>query len=53
MGKKEHAALHVAVMHGIPNGARGQAHFAARDFPGRLLDACLIHQVVIELSSAR
>jgi hypothetical protein len=48
-GEEEHAALHVAVMNGIPNGARSQAHFAARDFPGGLLDSGLSDQVVIEL----
>ena len=48
-GEEEHAALHVAVMHSIPDGARSQAHFAARDLPSGLLDSSLIDQVVIEL----
>src|SRR5436305_302327 len=50
-GEEEHAALHVAVSHGVPDGAGGQADLAASDFPRRLLDPCGIQQMIVGLPS--
>src|SRR5260370_41988879 len=46
-GEEEHAAFHIAAVDRIKEGPGGQTSFAPSGFPGPLLYASSIHQIIV------